>query len=391
MSPDSGASRDRSDSRASWDDRARTHRAGPKVVAIGGGHGLAATLRAARRYAGELTAVVSVADDGGSSGRLRRQFAIPAPGDLRRCLVAVAEPGSPWAGAFEYRFPDEAGGDLAGHALGNLVIAALAAVTGGFGEALRLAAELLGAGARVLPATLAAVDLAGEVAGVEVRGQVHIQEAHGVLRNLHVLAVGDQAGGATAPPEVGEAIAAADQVVLGPGSLFTSVLAACVVPDIAAALAARRAGRVYVCNLRPELPETAGYRPADHLRALAEHGIVVDTVLCDPRWWTGSDPTAGSGSTAASDRTAATTRTTASPTASRGPTIASPTTEGPTAGPPATGTRPPRLQECDLTTDPDAGHDPELLAAALQAALHARWRRERPECTNGGHNCDRGR
>lgn len=314
--------------------------AGPKVVAIGGGHGLAASLRAARTYAGELTAIVSVADDGGSSGRLRRQFAIPAPGDLRRCLVAVAEPNSPWAVAFEYRFPQEAGGDLAGHALGNLIIAALAAVTGEFGEALRLAAGLLNADARVLPATLEAVDLAGTLEGVEVRGQVRIQEAEGEVRDLHILPPD-----APAPAAVREAIAGADQIVIGPGSLFTSVLAACVIPDIASALAARAGGRIYVCNLHPEVPETAGYRPADHVRVLAEHGITVDTVLCDCRWWDRDeeqDEPAGGGAHHAG----------------HGPNHAGQSL-------PAS----PAVVHRRLATDPHAGHDAALLAAALRSLL----------------------
>jgi uncharacterized cofD-like protein len=119
----------------------------PHVVALGGGHGLATTLQAARQYAGRVTAVVSVADDGGSSGRLRQIAGIPAPGDLRRCLVAMASYDSPWARAFEYRFKS---GDLEGHALGNLIIAGLANVTGDFGQALDLAASLLGATGRVL-------------------------------------------------------------------------------------------------------------------------------------------------------------------------------------------------------------------------------------------------
>lgn len=293
--------------------RGAAHGAGPRVVAIGGGHGLAATLRAVRTYAAQLTAVVSVADDGGSSGRLRRSFAIPAPGDLRRCLVALAEPGSPWAGAFEYRFAAEAGADLEGHALGNLVIAALAGVTGDFGRALDLAARLLGADAEVLPATTGAVDLAGEVDGTEVRGQVAIQEAEGHVSALHVVPAGSPS-----PPEVAPAIAAADQVVLGPGSLYTSVLAACVPPDVHAALRARDGGRVYVCNLKPQLPETRGFTPGDHLRALAEHGVAVDVVVCDPRWWGGC-----------------------------------PEPEGP------------RLVVAELSDDPDGGHDPARLAEVL--------------------------
>ena len=143
------------------------------MVALGGGHGLATTLQAVRQYAGRVTAVVSVADDGGSSGRLRQIAGIPAPGDLRRCLVAMAAHDSPWARAFEYRFPS---GDLEGHALGNLIIAGLANVTGDFGQALDLAASLLGAAGRVLPATSVPVVLKADVAGTEVVGQVKVSE-----------------------------------------------------------------------------------------------------------------------------------------------------------------------------------------------------------------------
>jgi uncharacterized cofD-like protein len=244
---------------------------GPYVVALGGGHGLATTLRAVRRYAGRVTAVVSVADDGGSSGRLRRIAGIPAPGDLRRCLVAMAADNSPWARAFEYRFPS---GDLEGHALGNLVIAGLANVTGDFGQALDLAAGLLGATGRVLPATSVPVVLKADVAGNEVVGQTNVSTSPGPISAVSVVPPD-----APAPPEVLAAVAEADQVVIGPGSLFTSVLAVCVVPEIRAALAARRAGRVYVCNLRPQLPETAGFTVERHLRAVLDHGVPVDVMV----------------------------------------------------------------------------------------------------------------
>jgi uncharacterized cofD-like protein len=245
--------------------------AGPYVVALGGGHGLATTLQAVRQYAGRVTAVVSVADDGGSSGRLRRIAGIPAPGDLRRCLVAMAAPDSAWARAFEYRFPS---GDLEGHALGNLVIAGLANVIGDFGEALDLAAELLGAAGRVLPATSVPVVLKADVAGREVVGQVNVSETLGPITSVSIVPPD-----APTSTEVLVAVSEADQVVIGPGSLFTSVLAVCVVPEIRAALAARSGGRVYVCNLRPQLPETAGFTPDDHLRVVRRHGVVVDAMV----------------------------------------------------------------------------------------------------------------
>jgi len=246
---------------------------GPRVVAIGGGHGLASTLRAARSYAGELTAIVSVADDGGSSGRLRQGLGIPAPGDLRKCLVALADPGSLWARTFEHRFE---AGELEGHAVGNLIIAGLAEQSGDFTQALHQASQLLGVSARVLPATSEPVVLCAEVAGEAVVGQVNVAAARDAISSV-CLVPSDPA----VPEEVIAAVEEADQVVIGPGSLFTSVLAACAVPTLREALQRRTGGRVYVCNLRPQLPETAGFSAADHLRALAAHRVPVDVMLVD--------------------------------------------------------------------------------------------------------------
>jgi uncharacterized cofD-like protein len=251
------------------------HQNGPKVVALGGGHGLAATLQAVRRYAGDITAVVSVADDGGSSGRLRDALGIPAPGDIRRCLVALADPSSLWAATFEHRFD---AGELDGHAVGNLVIAGLAAAAGGdFVAALDEAARLLGAAGRVLPATTAPVVLKATAAVGEVEGQVR------VAQTSRIAGIGLVPPDPEPPQAVLEAIAAADQVILGPGSLFTSVLAAAAVPAIRDALAAAPAHKVYVCNLRPQVPETAGYDVAAHVEALIAHGVDVDVTLCDAR------------------------------------------------------------------------------------------------------------
>jgi uncharacterized cofD-like protein len=248
-----------------------SHRQGPTVVALGGGHGLATTLTAARRYAGKVTAVVSVADDGGSSGRLREIAGIPAPGDLRRCLVAMAADDSVWSRAFEYRFP---AGDLEGHALGNLVIAGLANVTGDFGRALELAGDLLQTVGRVLPATSVPVVLKAEIAGSEVVGQVNVSEAPGPISSVSIVPPD-----APVPDEVIDAIAEADQVVLGPGSLYTSVLAVATVPGVRAALAKRTGGRVYVCNLRPQHPETAGFDAARHIHAIIDHDVPIDVVV----------------------------------------------------------------------------------------------------------------
>lgn len=254
------------------DRAART--AGPSVVALGGGHGAAQTLRAAKRYAGEITAVISVADDGGSSGRLREQLGIPAPGDLRRCIGALLPEGSPHVATLEHRFGT---GELDGHAFGNLLIAALAATCGDFAEGVTAAAELLGAVGRVFPATSSPVVLQATGANGEISGQDRIQRQGGISR---VSLVPSDA----APPDgVVEAILEADQVVVGPGSLYTSLLAVTAVEAIRAAIDSTRAQRVYVANLREQPPETAGFDVAAHVDALVAHGVTVDLVLADER------------------------------------------------------------------------------------------------------------
>lgn len=249
------------------------------MVALGGGHGLAATLQAVRQYAADVTAIVSVADDGGSSGRLRAAFGIPAPGDLRRCLVALADPASPWTAAFEYRF--EAGG-LEGHAFGNLVITGLAEATGDFERALLEAGRVLGATGRVIPATREPVVLKAEARTADGLGGLSVEGQMNVARTEGVTGVSVIPTDAEPPPAALEALAAADQVVIGPGSLYTSVLAVVAVPAIRRALAETPARKVYVCNLRQQEPETTGYDVAAHVEAVRSHGVHVDVVLCDP-------------------------------------------------------------------------------------------------------------
>jgi uncharacterized cofD-like protein len=247
-------------------------RVGPSVVALGGGHGTAVTLRAARTYAGLLTAVVSVADDGGSSGRLSEMLNVVALGDMRKCLVALAAEGSPLAAAFEHRFGE---GELAGHALGNLILAGLIEASGELVPGVREAAQLLGAVGDVVPATTERVVLKAAAAGGEVAGQVAVSRA-GHIESVSLVPADAR------PPELAlERIEAADQVVIGPGSLFTSILAAAAGTGIAEALARCRGQRVYVCNLRPQIPETAGFDVAAHVAALARHDVPVDVVLCD--------------------------------------------------------------------------------------------------------------
>jgi len=264
--------------------------ADPAVVALGGGHGLAVVLRAARRYTASITAVVSVADDGGSSGRLRRDLGVLPPGDIRRCLVALASDDSLWAGAFEHRFAE---GELEGHALGNLVLVGLADALGSFPAALKEAGRLLRTVGRVVPATTEPVVLKAELggsvspgesdsggpdsrmpdSGTQVEGQVAVAASRGIRR---VALVPEDP---PAPAEALSAIAGADQVVLAPGSLYTSLLPVLCVPTLRDAIATTSARVVQVANLRPQVPETAGLDATDHLRAVLDHGARVDVFL----------------------------------------------------------------------------------------------------------------
>lgn len=257
------------------------HPEGPRVVAVGGGHGLSASIQAVRHYAAHVTAIVSVADDGGSSGRLRDALGISPPGDLRRCLVAMGDPDSVWARAFEHRFE---AGDLDGHTLGNVVIAGLSAVTSDFLSALDEAGRLVGmnGNARVLPATAEPVVLEAQADNGTVRGQTAVATttSTGRIRKVSIVPVD-----APPPPEAVKAIEEANQVILGPGSLFTSVLAALAPTALRDALTASSAQRVYVCNLGTEVPETVGYDAAGHIEALLDHGVAIDLVLCDPQFY----------------------------------------------------------------------------------------------------------
>jgi uncharacterized cofD-like protein len=257
--------------RSSDGDRA-AHSRGPSVVALGGGHGLAASLAAARRYAGEVTAIVSLADDGGSSGRLRMELGAVPPGDLRKCLVALGPERSLWSEALEHRFT---AGELDGHPLGNLLIVGLAEVTGDLQAAVDAVGKLAGAGGRVVPATTAPVVLTATAGSGQVRGQAAVAQATDI-RHLSMIPPEP-----SVPSDALEALRRADQVVLGPGSLYTSVLAVAAVPAIRSTLAELPGQAVYVCNLRAEPGETAGYDVARHVEALIDHGIRPDVVLCD--------------------------------------------------------------------------------------------------------------
>lgn len=237
---------------------------GPAVVAIGGGHGLAAALEAVQLYAGRVTAIVSVADDGGSSGRLTEALRIPAPGDIRRCLLALTPEPSLIAELFAHRF---SAGDISDHSLGNLMLAALADLFGDFTAAVAAAGRLLGAVGEVVPATPTPVGLRATVAGRSVEGQVTIARGRGEIQAIELFPTDPEPA-----PAALEAIASADQIVLGPGSLFTSVIAALLVPGLSEAVMAASARRVFVCNLVNQDGETWDLDGPGHVAALSRFG-----------------------------------------------------------------------------------------------------------------------
>ncbi len=237
-----------------------------QVTALGGGHGLAVALRAILGFGADVTAIVGVSDDGGSSGRLAPALAIPPMGDLRRALVALSPEPSLWRLLMEYRF-DEGGADVSGHSLGNLLIAALTELTGGFQESLDTLGRLLGIRGRVVPAAAEPLTLEAEVGGVVVRGQVAIAIGHGAITAVRVVPAGVRA-----TPQALEAIAGARVIVLGPGSLFTSVIAGLRVPGIGEAITTSPALLVYVCNLITQDGETLQLDGDAHVRALVEVG-----------------------------------------------------------------------------------------------------------------------
>jgi uncharacterized cofD-like protein len=255
----------------------------PGVVALGGGHGLANALKALRRLA-EPTAIVTVADDGGSSGRLRRELGVLPPGDLRMALAALCgddDWGQTWSEVVQHRF--RSAGELHDHAVGNLLIVALWELLGDSVEGLDWVARLLGAQGRVLPMSLVPLDIEALVETrhgdlTTVRGQVAVATTSGEVRNVSLLPADPPAC-----PEAVAAVLAADWVVLGPGSWFTSVMPHLLVPDLASALRTTGARRLLVLNLAAQPGETDGYVPQSYLEALAEHapGLRLDAVLAD--------------------------------------------------------------------------------------------------------------
>lgn len=235
-------------------------RSGPHVVAVGGGHGLSKVLMAALGYAGRVDAIVSVSDDGGSSGRLAAHLDIPPPGDIRKCLVALTPDDSTWRQLFEYRFE---GADVAGHSMGNLILAGLSDIEGSFELALMRAEKLLGTSGSVIPSCQQHLVLVAESGDIKLTGQVTIARHRGRIDAISV-----QPAGAAATPRAVRAIEDADQIILGPGSLMTSTIASMRVPGITEAINRSRAQLVYVANLITQDGETLGMDGVDHLDAL---------------------------------------------------------------------------------------------------------------------------
>lgn len=258
---------------------------GPRIVAIGGGTGLSTLLRGLKTYTSNITAVVSVADDGGSSGELRKNLGILPPGDIRNCLTALSEDEALLSQVFQYRFANA--GNLSGHSLGNLFISALTEITGSFEEAVAESGRVLAVQGRVLPATLHDVRLVADVtlpaaeADVHVKGESSISRAAGQVRRLWL----EPSNPLAFPPAI-QAVLSADLIIIGPGSLYTSLLPNLLVPDLAAAIRSSRALKFYVCNVATQAGETDGYTCGAHVHTLEKHvdGPIFDLVICNNRF-----------------------------------------------------------------------------------------------------------
>lgn len=273
---------------------------GPRIVAIGGGHGLSNLLRGLKAYTHNITAIVTVADDGGSSGELRRSMGILPPGDIRNCLAALSNDEALLTQIFQYRFAT--GDGLSGHTLGNLFISALTDITGSFEEAVAESGRVLAVHGQVIPATLhdvhlvADVEMADTKKRVQVSGESNIPKTAGKIKRVWL-----EPGNAPAFPPAIAAILSADLIIVGPGSLYTSLLPNLLVSDLAEAIRASRAIKFYVCNVATQPGETDGYSSTDHLYTLEKHvtGRLFDLIICNRRYdgllpqgigWVKTDP-----------------------------------------------------------------------------------------------------
>jgi len=255
-------------------DTLRIHRQkerGVRVVAIGGGHGLATLLRGLKEHTYNITAIVTVADDGGSSGRIRREMGIPPPGDIRNCLAALSNDEALMSQLFQYRFP-AGDSELNGHSFGNLFISALTEITGSFESAVVESGQVLAVQGKVLPSTLEDVRLVADIKLPNTENEVRIQGESQIPRtNGKVNRVWLEPNNPSAFPQAIREILSAELIVIGPGSLYTSILPNLLVPDIVEAIQATRALKIYICNVATQPGETTGYSCGDHIRALEKH------------------------------------------------------------------------------------------------------------------------
>ena len=257
---------------------------GPRVVVIGGGTGLSSLLRGLKEYTHNLTAIVTVADDGGSSGALRRSLGILPPGDIRNCLAALSDDEDLLTQIFQYRFNEAAG--VNGHSLGNLFISALADITGSFEQAVAESGRVLAVRGRVMPSTLHDVRLVADLVDpstqkdIRVRGESNIPTTPGKVKRVWL-----EPSNPRAYPMAIQAILNAELIVIGPGSLFTSILPNLLVPDIAAAVNASRAYKFFICNVATQPGETDHFDCLDHIQAIEKHlgGRIFDLVICNNR------------------------------------------------------------------------------------------------------------
>lgn len=239
----------------------RLHR-GPRIVVVGGGTGLSNLLRGLKNFSANITAIVTVADDGGSSGRLRREIGVLPPGDIRNCLTALASEEKLMTELFRYRF--SAGDGLSGHSFGNLFLTAMNEITGDLEQAIAASSKVLAVRGQVLPATLCHVGLWAELTdGRRIEGESNITEARGSIARI-----GCTPANPPALPKALKAIAEADFIIIGPGSLYTSIVPNLLVPEITEAIAKAEVPRIYVCNIMTQEGETQGYSVGDHIRAI---------------------------------------------------------------------------------------------------------------------------
>ncbi len=256
--------------------RRRKLNKGPKVVAIGGGTGLSMLLKGIKKITNNITAVVTVGDDGGSSGRLREEMGVLPPGDIRNCIAALADDEDLVTKLFQYRF--DVGEGLKGHSFGNLFLTALCSITGNMVRAVKESSNVLSIRGRVLPSTLDDMKLAAEMEdGRVIHGESAIPEAKGKIKRLFT-----EPSECKALPEVIEAIKSADLIIMGPGSLYTSVIPNLLIKEIASEVAKSKAKKIYVCNIMTQPGETDNYSVASHVNALISHAgssDILDAVL----------------------------------------------------------------------------------------------------------------